>query len=230
MPQTLENTLCTAISQQAWYTFEKLCEVIFDARTGDCYPNYQYMPPMPAEHWDSARMDYAPSGLHGEWQLLHEQWYCSHEVDRLVGFINFVFIPGYEEYDTARPPEYDANSFDYPLQQRGKQVQQLAIYTDVHGDYWYVSDFSQGQAHKITDRSIFGNPETSQKTLAGLHVLPVLKVLDDPAILPDNPQLTALEKAQRVLAFWLARGWQPVFKDPVHTALFRLYHARTQYP
>jgi hypothetical protein len=39
-----EQILLEAISQQDWYGFKNKREIVFDKRTGDIYPNFNYVP------------------------------------------------------------------------------------------------------------------------------------------------------------------------------------------
>ena len=70
-----EQILLEAISQQSWYGFKNKREIVFDSRTGDLYPNFEYVPHVTLGDWKQAKKNYAPNGIKGEWQLLHETFY-----------------------------------------------------------------------------------------------------------------------------------------------------------
>jgi hypothetical protein len=187
-----EQILLEAISQQSWYSFKNKREIVFDSRTGDLYPNFEYVPHIKYKDWKAVQKEYAPNGVGKKlWQLLYDT--CS----LFYGFEN----------DSA------AFNFDYPASYRGKTPVNLCEYYSDGGSYannrnyhiYFLESFSQGN-------SIVLNRTDNRDVIHNCNVLPVFKILDNPYLLPDYPRLTAHEKAKIILDFFVAQNWTPDFE------------------
>lgn len=195
MDRGAEAVLLHAISQQSWYAFKNKREIVFDSRTGDLYPNFEYVPHVTYADWPQARKTYAPSGIQGAWKMLHEVFYYDDEKKRPVGFLNSDAKYGY----------YD-DKFDYPTRFCGVKTTEIYVYSNVSGSsptYDYFVKFSK-------EWSLFR--ERDYKLYTHRSVFPVLKVLDNVEIFPDYIRLTTHEKAKLILDFFIAQNWIPIFE------------------
>lgn len=185
-----EQILLEAISGQAWYGFKNKREIVFDSRTGLLFPNFEYVPHIKYEDWKKVQKEYAPNGVGiKQWQLLYD----THTL--FYGFQNSGVF-----------------GFDYPEQYRGKVAVYLCEYCS-HGTYAdnrnYHIYFLDGFCRE--------NPIVLSKTdnrgfIDNCKVIPTLKILNNPDLLPDYPRLTAHEKAKIILDFFIEQDWIPNFE------------------
>ena len=138
-----EQILLEAISQQAWYGFKNKREIVFDSRTGDLYPNFEYVPHVTVADWKQAKKNYAPNAIKGEWQLLHETFYYDDSKGKYLGFLNSDISSG-----------YFYGHFSYPLKFRGNQSVTIIIfcYKNASGEFYkpyYVKGFLLCTRQKI---------------------------------------------------------------------------------
>ncbi len=195
MDRGAEAILLHAISQQSWYAFKNKREIVFDSRTGDLYPNFEYVPHVTYADWPQARKNYAPSGIQGAWKMLHEVFCYDNEKKRPVGFLNF-----YSEH------WYYSHGFDYPKKFRGEVDLKVYIYTDTSNysnRYYFHEKFSKNS----NSNSTYGGQIELDRT-----VLPVLKVLINSDISPAYIRLKAYEKSRIILDFFIAQDWVPIFE------------------
>lgn len=203
LDQGAEAILLEAISQQAWYAFKNKREIIFDSRTGDVYPNFEYVQHVSGHDWKQAKKTYALSGIKGDWQMLHEVFYIDLDKGKRCGFLN-----------SEIKSDYDERTFDYPIFFRGKQKVNISIFCDksVNRNLSYpagITEFSKTGSNTCVS-SNRGPGSDVARTLS--CVMPVLKVLNNPDLLPDHPRLTEPEKAKIILDFFIAEDWIPIFE------------------
>ena len=192
-----EQILLEAISQQAWYGFKNKREIVFDSRTGDLYPNFEYVPHIKLADWKQAEKAYAPSGVKGEWLLLHRIFFYDEKIGKTVGFINLL----------SSANNYDKDKFDYPHKFRGVQKADILFskYQNRDGttyQLYYFENYCDG-GRLVVKQTSSGENYT---------VFPVLKILNNPHLLPDYPRLTAHEKAKIILDFFIEHDWIPNFE------------------
>lgn len=195
-----EQILLEAISQQAWYGFKNKREVVFHSRTGDLYPNFEYVPHITYGDWKQAKRSYAPSGIKGDWQMLHETFYYDDSIKKYVGFLNSEINSNYSQYN-----------FSYPLNFRGNSRVNIIFYCQKQNSgekFYYPYYFEEFSNQKSNLKSL----SSWVSSYADLKVFPVLKILNTPNILPDYPRLTPHEKAKIILDFFIEQDWIPNFE------------------
>lgn len=195
-----EQILLEAISQQSWYSFKNKREIVFDSRTGDLYPNFEYVPHVTLADWKQAKKNYAPNGIKGEWQLLHETFYHDDSKAKYVGFLN-----------SDIKSDYYPSYFPYPLKFRGNKSVTIIISCQKKqsGEFYnpcYFKDFLKGG-------EMDSAPYDVVSSFPNYYIFPVFKILDNPHLLPDYPRLTAHEKAKIILDFFIAQDWVPNFES-----------------
>ena len=194
-----EQILLEAISQQSWYGFKNKREIVFDSRTGDLYPNFEYVPHVTLGDWKQAKKNYAPNGIKGEWQLLHETFYYDESKAKNFGYLN-----------SDIKSDYHAGHFSYPLKFRGNKSVNIIIscHKTQSGEFYnpcYFKDFLKGGEMDSAPYSVVSS-------FPNYYIFPVFKILDNPHLLPNYPRLTAHEKAKIILDFFIAKDWIPNFE------------------
>ncbi|WP_256413975.1 hypothetical protein [Acinetobacter sp. 5862] len=193
-----EQILLEAISQQDWYSFKNKREIIFDKRTGDIYPNFQYIPHIKYGDWKKQQKEYAPSEIgKGKWQLLHEVFYYDQQKSKYTGFLN-----------SKEKVDYAYGSFDYPFIYRGLKTVEIYMsrYRNTDGSLYrayYYNKFAENGTNGRSEISGFNED---------ICIFPILKVIDNPDLLPDYPRLTAHEKTKIILDFFIEQDWIPNFE------------------
>lgn len=187
LDQGAEAILLEAISQQGWYAFKNKREIIFDSRTGFLCPNFDYVPHVKCGDWPQAKKTYAPSGIHGDWQMSHKIVYVDKQKDAWT--------------DTF---------FLYPQQYRGKKTVELLFFCEKSDGRWdnpcITKDFSSANSGGSTWRG------QNSSSFSEYYIMPVLKILNNPELLPDHPRLTEPEKAKIILDFFIVQDWIPIFE------------------
>lgn len=185
-----ENTLLKAISAQKWYGFKNKREIVFDSHTGILFPNFEYIPHITYNDWGKEKKTYELSGIGKKlWGSLDDLG-LNDEIKKKYWTTDFI---------NHFPKPYSGNTpvklYIACIDSRPSWIDDFHKNTERSGNYLlYVSNDSLGEYKKE------------------LKVLPALRVIDDPSLLPDYPRLTAPEKAKIILDFFIGQDWQPKFE------------------
>ncbi|RZG87997.1 hypothetical protein EXE10_03825 [Acinetobacter sp. WCHAc060033] len=185
-----ENTLLKAISAQKWYGFKNKREIVFDSHTGILFPNFEYIPHISYEDWENEKKNYELNEIGKKlWRSLDD-----------IG-INDEIKGKYWTTDFVS---------HFPKKYSGKTPVKLYI-ACIDSKYSWVTDF-----HKDSDRRGNYLLHTSKNYFweykKDLKMLPALRVIDNPSLLPDYPRLTPHEKAKIILDSFIEKEWIPNFE------------------
>ncbi|WP_180183092.1 hypothetical protein [Acinetobacter sp. YH01020] len=185
-----ENLLLDAISSQKWYGFRNKREIVFDSHTGILFPNFEYIPHIAYDDWEKEKKTYELNGIGKKlWGTL-DTLGLSDEIKKKYWTTDFVS--------------------HFPKQYSGKKSVKMYV-ACIDYNYSWLKDF-----HENTDKQGNYLSQTSKNYFweyqKELKMLPALKVIDNPGLLPDYPRLTSLEKAKIILDFYISQDWQPKFE------------------
>lgn len=194
----VEEILFEAIEEQNWFTFKNKPQVVFDRRTGFLFPNFNFVKHITYREWSAVRKDYAPNGIgRGSWEILSDIFYYDQKLDRTKGAYSF-------------KKGSHILKLDYPQQLRGSS--NTAVFISKHIDESgklkninYVTGFSANYPCSWYMTGSYNN-------YLNHAVFPVLKVLNDPRLLPDHPSMIGKEKSKIVLDLFLKNQWIPKFE------------------
>ena len=194
----VEEILYDAIEEQNWFTFKNKPFVVFDRRTGFLFPNFNHVKHVAYREWNELKKSYGPNDIEkGRWEILSEIFYYNEKTDRTKG--SYFFKQG----------EHNLK-FDYPKKFRGSKA--TGIFISKHIDKLgqlkkinYITGFS------INDSFSWYSTGNYQNYL-NHSVFPVLRVLNNPKLLPDHPSMIGREKSKIILNFFIDKGWMPIFE------------------
>lgn len=194
----VEDTLYKAIEEQNWFTFKNKPFVVFDRRTGFLFPNFNHVKHVAYHEWNEVKKSYGPNDIEkGRWEILSEIFYYDEKTDRTKG--SYFFKQGSHDL-----------KLDYPKKFRGSKA--TGIFISKHIDKLgqlkkinYITGFS------INDSFSWYSTGNYQNYL-NHSVFPVLKVLNNPKLLPDHPSMIGREKSKIILNFFIDKGWMPIFE------------------
>ena len=194
----VEDTLYEAIEEQNWFTFKNKPFVVFDRRTGFLFPNFNHVKHVAYREWNEVKKSYGPNDIEkGRWEILSEIFYYDEKTDRTKG--SYFFKQG----------EHNLK-FDYPKKFRGSKA--TGIFISKHID-------KLGQLKKINYITGFSTNDSFSWYVTGNYhnylnhsVFPVLRVLNNPKLLPDHPSMIGREKSKIILNFFIDKGWMPIFE------------------
>ncbi len=194
----VEDTLYEAIEEQNWFTFKNKPFVVFDRRTGFLFPNFNHVKHVAYREWNELKKSYGPNDIEkGRWEILSEIFYYNEKTDRTKG--SYFFKQG----------EHNLK-FDYPKKFRGSKA--TGIFISKHID-------KLGQLKKINYITGFSTNDSFSWYVTGNYhnylnhsVFPVLRVLNNPKLLPDHPSMIGREKSKIILNFFIDKGWMPIFE------------------
>ncbi len=194
----VENTLYEAIEEQNWFTFKNKPFVVFDRRTGFLFPNFSHVKHVAYREWHEVKKSYGPNDIEkGRWEILSEIFYYDEKTDRTKG--SYFFKQGSHNL-----------KLDYPKKFRGSKA--TGIFISKHID-------KLGQLKKINYITGFSANDSFSWYVTGSYqnylnhsVFPVLRVLNNPKLLPDHPSMIGREKSKIILNFFIDKGWMPIFE------------------
>lgn len=194
----VEDTLYKAIEEQNWFTFKNKPFVVFDRRTGFLFPNFNHVKHVAYHEWNEVKKSYGPNDIEkGRWEILSEIFYYDEKTDRTKG--SYFFKQGSHDL-----------KLDYPKKFRGSKA--TGIFISKHID-------KLGQLKKINYITGFSTNDSFSWYSTGNYqnylnhsVFPVLKVLNNPKLLPDHPSMIGREKSKIILNFFIDKGWMPIFE------------------
>lgn len=194
----VEDTLYKAIEEQNWFTFKNKPFVVFDRRTGFLFPNFNHVKHVAYHEWNEVKKSYGPNDIEkGRWEILSEIFYYDEKTDRTKG--SYFFKQGSHDL-----------KLDYPKKFRGSKA--TGIFISKHID-------KLGQLKKINYIKGFSTNDSFSWYSTGNYqnylnhsVFPVLKVLNNPKLLPDHPSMIGREKSKIILNFFIDKGWMPIFE------------------
>ena len=194
----VEEILYDAIEEQNWFTFKNKPFVVFDRRTGFLFPNFNHVKHVAYREWNELKKSYGPNDIEkGRWEILSEIFYYNEKTDRTKG--SYFFKQG----------EHNLK-FDYPKKFRGSKA--TGIFISKHID-------KLGQLKKINYITGFSTNDSFSWYVTGNYqnylnhsVFPVLRVLNNPKLLPDHPSMIGREKSKIILNFFIDKGWMPIFE------------------
>lgn len=194
----VEDTLYEAIEEQNWFTFKNKPFVVFDRRTGFLFPNFNHVKHVAYREWNEVKKSYGPNDIEkGRWEILSEIFYYDEKTDRTKG--SYFFKQGSHNL-----------KLDYPKKFRGSKA--TGIFISKHID-------KLGQLKKINYITGFSTNDSFSWYVTGNYhnylnhsVFPVLRVLNNPKLLPDHPSMIGREKSKIILNFFIDKGWMPIFE------------------
>ena len=194
----VEEILYDAIEEQNWFTFKNKPFVVFDRRTGFLFPNFNHVKHVAYHEWNEVKKSYGPNDIEkGRWEILSEIFYYDEKTDRTKG--SYFFKQGSHDL-----------KLDYPKKFRGSKA--TGIFISKHID-------KLGQLKKINYITGFSTNDSFSWYSTGNYqnylnhsVFPVLKVLNNPKLLPDHPSMIGKEKSKIILNFFIDKGWMPIFE------------------
>ena len=194
----VDETLYDAIDEQNWFTFKNKLKVVFDRRTGFLYPNFNHIKHTTYNEWGEKKASYGPNGIDvGKWEILSEIFYYDEKTDRTKG--SYFFKQGSHNL-----------KLDYPKKFRGSKA--TGIFISKHVD-------KLGRLTKINYITGFSANDSFSWYVTGSYqnylnhsVFPVLRVLNNPKLLPDHPSMIGKEKSKIILDFFIEKEWIPIFE------------------
>ncbi len=194
----VDEILYDAIEEQNWFTFKNKPQVVFDRRTGLLYPNFNHVKHVTYKEWGEKKASYGPNGIDiGQWEILSEIFYYDERTDRTKG--SYFFKQGSHNL-----------RLDYPKKFRG--AKSTGIFISKHID-------KLGQLKKINYITGFSAYDSftwyitgSYQNFLNYNVFPVLKVLNNPKLLPDHPSMIGKEKGKIILELFIKKEWIPIFE------------------
>lgn len=195
-----EDLILEAISQQYWYGFKNKREIIFDARTGLLFPNFEYMPFIKFKDWKKEKKEYSPNDVSkGNWRLLYDFWCQDNDI--------------YDQNWSSRNMRFDF-PFKYRGQNRIKKNENIFGWGDrgieIIGQHYI--EYNKDHYKVYNNFTSNDNTYNCQGLGEEYYILPTLKILNNPHLLPDYPRLTAHEKAKIILDFFIEHDWIPNFE------------------
>lgn len=193
-PETIEQRLLEAITQQRIYYFKNKREIIFDSHVGLLLTNFEYMPLIEFKNWGGQQKNYAPNDIaKGKWKCLHDFYF--YKKNKYFGYLS-------EEW-------YNTKIF-YKQMYVKQQVSNnnfLIFYFDKDKDTFVCSEIKQNKSFLLTDGC-----GISSRTAQNCYILPVYHILQNDLIFPNNPRSTILEKAKIILDFFREQELIPIFQ------------------
>lgn len=209
----VEDILYDAIDEQNWFTFKNKPQVIFDRRTGFLYPNFNHIKHVTYHEWGKKKASYGPNGIDiGKWEILSEIFYYDERTERTKG------SPFFKQGSYAL-------RLDYPDRFRGSQSVRIFISKTIDklGDLKninYVTGFSKNYPCSWYVTGSYNN-------YLNHAVMPVLRVLNNPKLLPDHPSMLGKEKIKIILELFIKNEWIPCF-EPFLEQFHNEYHEAYQ--
>lgn len=205
----VEDTLYEAIEEQNWFTFKNKPFVVFDRRTGFLFPNFNHVKHVAYREWNEIKKSYGPNDIEkGQWEILSEIFYYDEKTDRTKG--SYFFKQGAHNL-----------KLDYPKKFRGSKA--TGIFISKHIDKF-------GQLKKINYITGFSTNDSFAWYVTGNYhnylnhsVFPVLRVLNNPKLLPDHPSMIGKEKSKIILELFIQKQWIPNF-EPFLEQFHNEYH------
>ena len=182
-----EQILLDAIQQQRWFWIQNKRELLFDSHSGYIFPNFQFVPHVTYDDWKNhnAQADYAPSAFYqGQWKATIGNEQKNHDLKNYWVTLIKTF-----------PYQYRSNK------------DSLWIYVHIIDPELYYSRYCNfGFARD-------NNNEQSSEGRSNL-ILPYLNIFPNREhILADYIPLTASEKAQLILDFFVNQNLTPFFEN-----------------
>lgn len=196
--ENVEKILFDAISKQNWFTFKNQNRVVFDKRTGLLFPNFHNSAHIKYRDWKVKKESYAPDDIGmGSWEILSDIFYYDEKTNRTKGAYYF---------------EHGSHclKFDYPSKFKGRKSVDIYISKIIEksGNLKHIN-FIKGFCYGNTGTwYVTGNYDDYRDNC----VFPVLRVLNNPKLLPDHPSLIGEEKSKIILNFFVEKGWFPKFE------------------
>ena len=182
-----EQILLDAIQQQRWFWIKNKRELLFDSHSGYIFPNFQFVPHVTYDDWKNhnAQANYAPSAFcQGQWEA----------------------TIGDEQVNDTQQVYWIDLIQTFPYQYRNNQSSYLYIYRSGSSfyPYYFLKKFKNGDNYPDSHEYIFDDSV----------VLPYLNIFPNrEQILPNYIRLTASEKAQLILDFFIAQDFVPFFEN-----------------
>lgn len=205
----VEEILYDAIEEQNWFTFKNKLQVVFDRRTGFLFPNFNHVKHVSYREWNEVKKSYGPNGIaKGQWEILSEIFYYDEKADRTKG------SPFFKQGSYAL-------KLDYPNKLRGSQSTGIFISKTIDKlgklkNINYITGFS---ANYPCSWYVTG----SYNNYLNHAVFPVLRVLNNPNLLPDHPSMLGKEKSKIIMELFIQKEWIPYF-EPFLEQFHNEYH------
>lgn len=194
----VEEILYDAIDEQNWFTFNNKPQVVFDRRTGFLYPNFNHVKHVTYKDWGEKKQSYGPNGIGiGKWEILSEIFYYDEKTDRTKG--SYFFKQGSHALKFDFPDKFSGSKstnifISKTIDKLGKlkNINYLSGFSANYPCSWYVT----GSYNNYLNHAVF----------------PVLRVLNNPKLLPDHPSLSGKEKSKIIIELFIQKEWIPCFE------------------
>lgn len=190
-----ERIVLEAIIKQDWYSFKNKELVVFDKKNGLLFPNFNNAPHIPFSNWENIKNEYAPHGIGlGEWDINKDSsnvfWY---PIEKYRGSQNVSLV--------------------HSCYQRSRQKSRTNLFYSTVTTYYQEDYIIYMTANNFSETGVLENGEV--ESISNEKTLPQLKILDNPKLHPDYPNITKLEKAKIILDFFLNEiwDWVPLFDE-----------------
>ncbi len=195
--------LLQAITQQRWFAFKNIPEILYDSHTGYLWPSFHYGFELPAckAHPDVFDgKNFSLGGIKG--------WLAP--LENNTSFIKISAL-----YASS-----------YPALAKLKDKALFYIYC-------LDPSYSSYSSHDVSHYAYYycyNNSSRNYNNFSGLFILPYNPSFVDARIHPRRDNFKPEELAQIILDFFLAQGWQPVFDNPeLEQAYLLLQQSPTQH-
>lgn len=188
--------LLQAITAQRWYAIKNVPEVLYDSETGYLLPSFHY------------GFEMLNTGLPENFSL--------GGIERVRWSTDCAPFASTREKISSSDSRLSSFFNTYPCKNKLKN-EKVLLGRGTYETSSTVSIFNDNYSHVYLiglGISCTDSPLTSLQ-------LPICRIHNDARIYPRRDNFTADERAQIILDFFLAQGWQPIFDQPEYTEVYQ---------